>query len=180
MKDYICKVVIVNGYPRAGKDTFVEFIKELVEPEVIEHSTIAFSKYIAELMGWNGIKSIYSRSMLSELKEFSNKWFDKSFVDMTTLIECHHKKDCIVIFHIREPKEIERVSQWCKRRQIDIITVFINGIMVEKEQLNESDLNVENYVYDCYINNKGTLDNFKNNILNDFIITCISKTNTGD
>ena len=158
------KVIIVNGYPRAGKDTFVNFIIELVDCKVIEHSTIAFSKYIAELMGWNGIKSIHSREMLSDLKAFANKWFDKSFKDMTHLIEHNYQKDVFVVFHIREPKEIERISKWCKKRSINIKTVFINGDRSEINQTNDSDLNVDNYKYDIYINNNGTLKDYKNKI----------------
>jgi len=158
------KVVIVNGYPRAGKDTFVEMLGELVTVEVMEHSTIAFSKYIAELMGWNGIKTIHSREMLSELKSFGNKWFDKSFKDMTSFIECYYHKDVIVVFHVREPKEIKRVVEWCERREAGVTTIFIEGSRSEPDQSNDSDLNVKDYTYDLYIDNNGTLDDYRHTI----------------
>ncbi len=157
-------VIIINGYARAGKDTFVGFLNDHVSGGVIEHSTIDFSKYIAELMGWNGIKSIHSREMLSELKEFSNKWFDKSFKDMVTLIESNHMNK-VIVFHIREPKEIKRVSDWCDKRDVNIITIFVSGIRSETDQSNDSDLNARNYPYDDYIINNGTLDEYKINTI---------------
>ena len=158
------KVIIVNGYPRSGKDTFVEFLTDLSVVDVIEHSTISFSKYIAELMGWNGIKTIHSREMLSELKAFGNKWFDKSFKDMTSLIQYHHNQDTIIVFHIREPKEILRVVEWCERRRVEVTTVFVDGVRSEKDQSNESDLNVESYKYDLCLYNNGTLEEYKHSI----------------
>lgn len=166
-------VLIINGYPRSGKDTFCDILKK--EYNILNHSTVDKIKGFAKMMGWDGIKTPKSRKMLSELKDFTTYWFDMSFNDIKTIISgwydwYEENEDTslgvdFICIHVREPEEIKKIVDFCKNNDYIVKTVFIqrdynNTIM------NHADKNVENYDYDMYIDNNSTLDDFANNIFN--------------
>ncbi len=164
-------VIILNGYPLSGKDTFCEFAE--TEYETINYSTVDTVKDIATWMGWDGEKTPANRAMLSDLKDFFVKWFDGTFKEMTELItnECEdvwkaEKEDYKVDFiflHIREPEEISRMYIWCTQNDVKCYRVCINRKLVveEEEYTNHADKNVNGTIYDAYLGNGGSLDEFK-------------------
>ena len=46
-------IIIVNGRPRAGKDTFAKFLNEIVP--VRKYSMVSEVKRIATIAGWDGM-----------------------------------------------------------------------------------------------------------------------------
>jgi len=160
-------IIIINGYPESGKDTFCGFANNIYN--TTEYSTVDTVKDIATEMGWNGIKTPYSRNMLSALKDFYVEWFDGTFVEMTNLIDdiYRHGNDKFIFLHTREPEEIGRVVQWCEETCKVCYTVFINRDVSTKHD-NHADADVYNYKYDIYIDNYGTLEGFKKKSLDIF------------
>ena len=69
-------VVIVNGFPRSGKDTFVNFCKEKLGAFGVSVSTVDFVKYLAAQSGWDGSKTPENRKFLSDLKDLLTEWND--------------------------------------------------------------------------------------------------------
>ena len=67
----------------------------------------------------------------------------------------------IMVIDIREPEEIERA-----KTIFDAITLFVKNDNVEDITSNEADANVENYEYDYYITNNGTIEEFDQIIMN--------------
>ena len=59
----------------------------------------------------------------------------------------------------RKKKDIDRAKY-----DMNAITVFIKNDNVEAVTSNEADANVENYEYDYYIENNGTIKDFETNI----------------
>lgn len=156
------KVVVINGYPRAGKDTFVKFCQEILGTFRCRNlSTIDYIKKIAPLFGWREEKTPEARRFLAKLKDITTEYNDFSYRYIKKQFSAIEKEewngeDIIVFVHCREPKDIERFV-----RDYNAITVLVKNKRVGDEYSNEADANVEDYRYDVTILNNTTLDNLK-------------------
>lgn len=172
-------VVVVNGFPRSGKDTFVNFCKKELGSFGLSVSTVDFVKHLAAQSGWDGTKTQRNRKFLSDLKNLLTEWDD---IPWKKVEEVYHsiEKDCST-YHLkdsdfflfvfsREPEEIERF-----RQQYGAITALIDRKEVEGEQSNDSDNEVKNYDYDFVIDNNGTLEELEEKAL--FFIRTVEKIN---
>lgn len=155
-------VIIVNGKPRAGKDTFAQLLNRY--ENVYKISSIDKIKQIAIDCGWAGKKTEKDRKFLSDLKMLVSDYSDVIFDGMLEKVmdfysdEIHER---IMVIDIREPEEIERA-----KIIFDAITLFVKNDNVEDITSNEADANVEKYEYDYYITNNGTIEEFDQNIMN--------------
>ena len=106
------KIFIINGKGGSGKDTFVENVDKYVPTD--NYSSIESIKQVAELLGWDGGKSDKDRKFLSDLKKLSSDYNDMPYTDILHYISCFltsmYNEDELLFVHIREPKEIEKVS----------------------------------------------------------------------
>lgn len=153
-------VFIVNGKPRAGKDTFAEILNRYMK--VYKYSSVAKVKEIATLCGWDGKKDERDRKFLSDLKMLTTEYSDLSHNDVLEEIKKYRSGEIeadVFLVDIREPEEIDRLT-----KEVDAITVFIENNNVPNITSNESDANVENYEYDFRIQNNGTLEDFEDSI----------------
>ena len=153
-------IIIVNGKPRAGKDTFALLLNKC-EP-VYKYSIIDKVKAIALDCGWKGGKTEKDRKFLSDLKKLTTDYSDMSYndvIDKATEFYCDEIKERILLIDMREAEDIDRAKY-----DMNAITVFIKNDNVEAVTSNEADANVENYEYDYYIENNGTIKDFEANI----------------
>lgn len=163
------KIVVINGAPRAGKDTFVEMCKEILGEEyVLNVSTVDFVKSIAYRCGWDGVKDGKNRKFLSDLKDLLTEWGDVPFKKVDTEIELFQldiEEYCgeeglersVAFIHCREPEEIQKFKD-----RLHAHTVIVRREQVENEaQTNHADLDVFNFAYDMIIENNGTLDELR-------------------
>ena len=153
-------VFIVNGKPRAGKDTFAQILNEYMD--VYKYSAVSKVKEIAKLCGWDGAKEERDRKFLHELKMLTTEYSDMSHKDILNEIQKYYDGEIqadVFVVDIREPEEIERLKE-----VVPAITIFIDNDRVPAITSNAADANVENYEYDFHINNDGTLDEFEDNI----------------
>lgn len=170
------KIVIINGFPRSGKSTFVGICKNLslqTNIFVREVSTVDFVKDIATKCGWNGEKDAKNRKFLSDLKDLLTEWNDIPIKDIKnslkkfeTFLKVYGNEkinnNSIFFIHCREPKEIERLKQ-----ELNAVTLLIvRDCELNKEQSNHSDSEVLNYKYDYVIGNNGTLQRLEGKALN--------------
>lgn len=157
------QVIITNGYPGSGKDEFAKILNNYIT--TAKYSSIDCVRNGASEAGWyNGEKKEKDRKFLSDLKKLLTSYKDIPFKDMKYLYddfknELFESETQILIFDIREPDEIERAV-----KEFNAITVFISNSNVTPILSNDSDANVENYQYDYYIDNSGTLADFEANI----------------
>lgn len=156
-------VIIVNGYPRAGKDQFIDFILENIDlagyfVRARKHSTIDKVVEIAKMIGYDGVKTKETRQMLSELKDFYTKWFDGPFEEIKDIIL--NQVDVLLV-GIREPSEIRKTVKWCRENDIRVMTILVTGKREERDHSSHSDSLVEKYPYNNIIHNDGTLDEYK-------------------
>lgn len=160
------KIVIINGAPRSGKDTFVGYCLDKLGKFGFTFSTVDFIKDIAKECGWNGEKTPEDRKFLSELKKLLTEWRDvpyqvmrREIAKVRLLAEQYGiDHDRFVIFiHCREPEEIERFV-----KEYDATTVLVRRPEVEaNEQSNSSDSGVFDYLYDAIVWNENSLDHLK-------------------
>lgn len=164
-------VIIVNGRPRVGKDSFCEMVQKIMEERVGPYScriisTVDFVKEVAKFCGWDGQKRPNDRKFLSNLKDILTQWDDVPYKDIISSYEgCkeiwkqlgYNEKNCLYFVMCREPEEI--------RKFVDRIGA--RTLMVERKetenlpQCNHADSNVYNYKYDTYIHNDGDLVDLK-------------------
>ena len=149
-------IIIINGTGGAGKDTFVSFCAEV--EKVLNISTVDKVKEAAAiLVGWNGEKDEVSRKLLVDLKQLSIAYNDaptKYICDMAEKFK--QSEDKLMFVHIREAEEIEKAKKLLNAR-----TLLITNPRVQLITSNNSDGKVNEYEYDYYIQNDGTLDDLK-------------------
>ena len=151
------RIIIINGSGGVGKDTFVEFCSNFTGVKNI--SSVDKVKEAARiLVGWNGEKNDKTRKLLSDLKQLSIDYnnYPLIYIDNQTKEFMLDDSQSLMFIHIRESSEIEKV-----KNAIGAKTLLITSNRVAKIETNKSDANVEDFQYDYYIENDGTLDELK-------------------
>lgn len=150
-------IIIINGTGGAGKDTFVNFCSEATG--VLNVSTVDKVKEAAKiLVGWNGEKDEVSRKLLVDLKQLSIDYNDAPTKYICNMAEKFKKSnDKLMFVHIREAVEIEKT-----KKLLNAKTLLINNPRVKLITSNDSDGKVNEYNYDYYIINDGTLEDLRN------------------
>ena len=151
------KIIVINGSGGVGKDTFVEFCSEFVKVKNI--SSVDKVKEATEiLVGWNGEKNDRSRKLLVDLKQLSIAYNDYPITYIKNEVNdfLANSDQQIMFVHIREISEIKKVKEILNAK-----TLLITSSRVEKILTNQSDANVDQYEYDVYIENDGTLEEFR-------------------
>lgn len=148
-------IVIINGTGGSGKDTFVDLVSSI--KKVYNVSSIDKVKEIAKICGWNGAKEEKDRKFLSDLKSLLISYNDLPFLDISSKIEKFKNDDNDIMFiHIREIEEIEKV-----KNKYDVYTLLVKRKGLDNIKSNKSDFNVDNYEYDFYINNDGSIEDLR-------------------
>lgn len=149
----------------------------------INSSTVDIIKHVAKILGWDGVKTPEARKFLSDLKDLSTNFNDypnqKIINDVKACRESqiavnkatgdyyyHEKVDNVLVnnafkfwfIHCREPEHIEKLKNAIGN---DCYTIFMVRDVHIKEASNHADANVENYKYDFYIDNTGTLEDLE-------------------
>lgn len=152
------KVVIVNGYPLAGKDTFCEFCcweltRLKLRGQIV--SSIQPAKEAARILGWDGAKDAKGRAFLSDLKDLSIQAYDGP---LNYLRRCVTTSDAAALFMmIREPEEIQKAQ-----REFNAITVLVHrGQDNSAAHSNHADAGVEGAHYARVILNTGSLQQLR-------------------
>lgn len=149
------KIIVINGFPEAGKDEFIKSFALSCPYEVENYSTVEKYKKLLKSWGWTGDKSPEIRKALSELKRIDKELFDGPFQELRHFIYkyCDLRfNDYVLFIHCREPEEIERIKYAFSA---------ISLLIVRKDQetylfSNSSDEGVVHHKYDSIIFNDGT------------------------
>lgn len=159
------KLIVINGAPMVGKSAFAEMCVKLNPPYVMNVSTVDFVKEVAMKCGWDGTKTPKNRAFLSDLKDLLTKWDNVPFKKVIHAIEVYQAElysydmpgEVIAFVHCREPQEIQKFVD-----KYNAITLCIQrpGFSAEG-QSNHADSEVDNFAYDYYISNSGSLDDLQ-------------------
>lgn len=146
---------------RCGKDTFANILNEFIP--TLKYSSIDKVKEIAKLCGWNGGKTEKDRKFLSDLKVLVSQYSNMPLESIInkTIEFLNNDYYQVMLIDIREPEEIEKAKKILKAK-----TILIKNDRVQMITSNMADANVFNYNYDFTIENNGTLEEFKDKIIN--------------
>jgi hypothetical protein len=166
------KILVINGYPRSGKDTFAEYLSEFWKATCCIESTVSIPKDIAKTyFNWNGEKTPKMREFLSKQKILLDSYFDltgatiDSALNKINIMSQRAKEpymcEPLLILHCREPEKIKEIQE----RYDNVTTLFIMRDKAKhdalEQQTNSADLNVENFEYDIYVGNNESLSRLK-------------------
>lgn len=152
------EVLIVNGYPRSGKDTFAEILGKYTSVRV--YSSIDKVKELALQFGWDGIKDDKGRKLLSSLKSALIEYDDlplKYTEDVYN--EFLNSEEEFLILMIRESDEIVKA-----KHKFNAKTVFVSNNNIKNVLTNNSDAAIDCDGYDYYISNHGTLEEYEKEV----------------
>lgn len=165
-------ILVVNGKPESGKDTFAANIKNFYFRQnflINNISTIDHIKLIAKLhFNWDGVKDYKGRKLLSDLKDASTNYNEGPFITVINTINdyinAHDDYNHIWIVHSREPEDIQRFVDYYKDKcRTVLIKREINQNII---QSNHADENVDYFDYNYTIENNGLLEDFNNTCVN--------------
>ncbi|TCU34049.1 hypothetical protein [Rhizobium azibense] len=164
-------IVIVNGYPLSGKDTFTDLAGELFANfgwGAYAMSSIDFIKKITKDAGISEEpKTPEKRALWAELKAAFEK-YDR-FSSRQTMQRMEHqmfqspREKQIGFIHVREPEAIAFMKTIAP---CEFVTVLVDRPDAERVMSNAADRDVENYPYDYVINNKFDLAALKSTTQN--------------
>ena len=153
-------IFVTNGMARCGKDTFAQFLGEIVP--VAKYSSIDRIKEISRLVGWDGvIKTEKERKLWSDMKSAFTEYSDFPFRVTCERIDefLADTENMVLLIDVREASEIEKL-----KKSHGVLAILIKNDNVKTINSNESDKNVFNYDYDFVIENNGTLEEFRQKV----------------
>lgn len=158
------KVLIINGYPKSGKTEFENIISKHIN-SIIYSSIMPVKEFAIKHFEWDGDernKTEEWRRFFYQLKKMLVEEFDFIYIKVVEKVrEFYSDVHCeLLMVDSREVEEIERFKN-C----FQAVTVFINNDNCDKITSNDADANVENYKYDYYIDNNGTLEELEEKAL---------------
>ena len=116
-------IFVTNGMARCGKDTFYEFLNEIVP--VYKFSSITPIVEISKLVGYDGVtKTEKERKLWSEMKKLFTEYSNYPFKVCCEEIEKFYNNDAyeVMLIDIREGEEIDKL-----KKEYNIKTIFIEN-----------------------------------------------------
>jgi hypothetical protein len=159
------EIVVINGSGGVGKDTFVDQCKKYCYVKNI--SSVDEIKEVARILGWDGVtKDEKTRKFLSDLKLLATEYSNSPFEYMKSEIDKFMNDDCfnfnygqikgIIVCHVREPEEIQKMKDYFK-----CSTLLITNNRIEQVKSNMADAGVYNFTYDYTVDNNGTINDLQ-------------------
>jgi hypothetical protein len=155
-------ILVLNGLPESGKDTFASFVANRFKGKVVMHSTVDTVKLMA--LEWFGVefdvdKNEKKRRLWSDMKDAWTRYCDGPLEEIKGLVDrlrnTNGPEPVLLITHIREPSEIDKIKSVYG---IKCLTVMVQRESSMAVQSNHADRNVCGYIYDVTINNDGDMD----------------------
>ena len=161
-------VVLVNGYARAGKDTFCAFAVNRLSYRGWRGHQISSVDPVRNMLRDMGVpvdlKRPAERDLMAEVKSALDRyhgWSTSMCVRqvqdwLTAIIEA----PSLCFVHIREPEAIENFKRLLDRG-VECKTLLIRSCREERVLSNAADAGVEGMTYDLTIQNDGALDDLR-------------------
>ena len=165
------KVVIINGKPQSGKDTFCKYAQGYCDDDESANTLIISSvdplKEMLTQLGWDGTKTDKIRDMLMDMKQLWTQNQDGPTMFLFNNILEFHKactgEDNIVFVHIREPEEIKKLVNALtgfESMGIDVISLLVirkggedTPNQPAETRRSDDEALINSYEYDVTINN---------------------------
>ena len=112
-------IVVVNGLPRAGKDTFIEFCKQQAVSRANRTGSFSSIEPVRVLMDRAGVnthrKTAADRELLATVGaalETHSQWRSRATVtEMVSFARAVQRQDGVFFLHVREPDVMARIQR---------------------------------------------------------------------
>lgn len=169
------KVVIINGAPGTGKDSFAKLAQAYCNnyecANVLNLSSVDPIKDMLEGFGWDGNKDNMARNIISDIKKtWINAQNGPTTFMLYNILEWHKQyaeEDNIIFCHIREPEEIWKLKNILSGMDeigIEVMTMFIiragntvDGCDIDNIIDSDNPKLISQFPYDRIIYNDGDL-----------------------
>lgn len=159
-------VIVINGRPRAGKDSTVLAMQQILKGAGIATSDFSSIDPVRFMLQEAGIdlsaKTPEDRALLAEvgfsLEKHSHWRSQRCFRMIYGFFEDNSSRPAVMFLHVREPEIIARITDRVERRKWRMLTVLVKSIREENVISNAADLGVEGMKYHEVLENNGTLD----------------------
>ena len=136
-------IIIINGGSGVGKSTLIKIAAgELMVRNV---SSVSHVKEVAVCAGWNGVKDLPGRQLLTDLKQAMVTYDNSPYKAMVQELNIFMSGGEQVMFaHIHEPEEIKKFAQAVKDKGGKVVTLFVTRTttgeldLAQKEELAKS------------------------------------------
>lgn len=154
-------ILIINGFPRSGKDIFCDILGEISDIPVFTTSWVEYIKLIAPEYGWNGKKDLRGRKLLADLADENNGLCFHHILKKEKTISLV-KDEFIYCIHARRPKDIQRLLSFYEIDGYDAYSICIErGEVKDRPRSNTADSEIYNFIYDYYIHNDYSGDTWR-------------------
>ncbi len=160
-------VVVVNGKPRAGKDSTIAAMAQILNASGIAVHAFSSIDPIRDMLSNAGFdlasKTPADRALMAEVGDSVEKHSEwrsqRSFLEIAGFFnDVGDDKPAVMFLHVREPHIIDRIAARVARRGWSMMKVIVRSKRAEHVTSNAADLGVDDIEYDAEIANNGTLD----------------------
>jgi len=144
-------IVIISGRSGVGKSTLMQIAAN--EFMVRKVSSVEQVKKVAAVAGWNGVKDLPGRQLLSDLKQAMVTYDDSPYKALLQEYKIFTSGgDQILFVPILEPQEIQKFAEAIRAKGGKVVT-----LLVTRKQANKLDLAPDNattqFTYDHIFEN---------------------------
>lgn len=154
-------IIMLSGKAGVGKDTAYKLMSEVIPMERRAFADIL--KYYAKKLGWDGKKDIRGRKFLQDLGNTVRDYDADTWANIV-VESMQNASQIYAITDWRFPNELEVIQ----KNFDNVITVRIIGRQYDLGENSEdiSEHALDDFEFDYYIENDGTIEEFKNKLIN--------------
>lgn len=157
------KVIVVNGGPRAGKDTSIAFMQGILQQHRVASMQFSSIDPIRAAVANMGIdtrgKTPEDRALLAEIGSAVEK--HSGFRSKECVAHCLRffasHREAVVFLHVREPEVIRTIGAALELAGCKLLSVIVVSNRAEKVASNAADLGVHDMEYDATLSNNSSL-----------------------
>lgn len=159
-------VILINGKPRAGKDTAVEMMKDHLTELMVGTEEFSSIDPVKRMLGdWVDLsaKTEADRKLLAvvgDALQDHSQFRTEMCIDRIDEF-FSQRRNGVFFLHMREPALIEIVKDNCTVRGIKFVSIYLASIRSEDVTSNAADAGVELGTYDFHMRNDSTLCNLR-------------------
>lgn len=158
-------VIIVNGRPRAGKDSSIEAMTNILTGAGIPTTAFSSIDPIRNMLTKAGLdvsaKTERDRALLAEVGdavERHSEFRSRKCVAEAARFFFVCRGEAVMFLHVREKAIIDRISEKLARSGVKVLKIAVVSERAEHVTSNAADAGVDDIGYDAVLTNNGTLD----------------------
>ena len=157
-------VLVINGYPRTGKDTAACMLSARLEAKGWACHEISSVDPVRHALADLGVpvhrKTPAERNLMAEIQSalLRYDWWPIREIVRYVETRMEHAEKSAFLVHMREPAAIRTFRDLLAERGLRLRTILVDRKSAERVATNDADASVETMTYDLTLDNNGTLE----------------------